>query len=385
MVDKVNDHDGSNFRVYWGYASADKALDSRKLNVYCPELFPSASGMLDNTTRQESVELMDIFQNPIQTRIQTTNSLEAEYFDMTSNRQYPPDVRKGEAIMIIQYSNDPKYYWYSSGRSDDLRTEERLRWSIAATKAVSKQLDDSNSYYIEFNSIEKTLHLHTSKANGELHTYDWLFDLKTGTVSFYDDIGNEIEMVSDDYRISMKNGKGAQLTVNGEDVLIMAPRDIIIKAGKQLVYQVPYITFNKSGSGKAVTEMNVSGLTINADNIISLNAPVVETSGNVKVKGVLTSGPHRAEGYSTGDVGGGNTSPSTDIAKRSANNPAASPDTGAGDGNNRHAVAHEQMDPIVELLVEAIKDLQGRVGGGVNVDPALTWSDQSIMLLNRGK
>ena len=66
-------------------------------------------------------------------KIETSNSLMAEWLPLGSNRATAPNVRRGERVFLLQYADDDKYYWVTAGLDPHLRRRETVVFNISNT------------------------------------------------------------------------------------------------------------------------------------------------------------------------------------------------------------------------------------------------------------
>lgn len=382
MQDKVHDTDGNNFKVYVGTVAEDKPMNSREIKVICPELSPTINGPVADTTQREKVDLQDHTGKAYTITVKTTNGITATWQGET-NRTYPPDVKKGERVIIQQYANNDTYYWYSAGRNDDNRTRERLRYHVKNSSSVVDGLTDNNTYFFEMDTVNKCARLHLSKNDGEPFAYDLLFDTKNGIFKLNDDIGNEIYLNSAEKGIKLTNAAGTFLYLNNLDGIFAVKQDMVLMAGKQILYKTPVMTFANDG-GDGVTEFNAKSIAFNMSDSFNIKASCIGLDGDVKSTGTIVANAIRAAGYSTGDVGAPYSPASTDVAARSGSNPANTPDT-SSDSSNRHCTAHEETLEAIQIIVDAIHMLEQQHGIDTGVSAAIPKIQEAIMNLNRGK
>lgn len=383
MLNQNDDHDSNNLRTYIGIVAETKELESRIAKINCPEITPTLSGPISDRTKRESVELMDVNGNKYNTIVHTTNTITAEYWGGDTNRVYPPDIVKGEVVIIYQYANSDTYYWDSISHSDDLRCRERYRIACANSPNTTKVLSDDNTYWFEIDTINKRVTIGTSDGDGEKFIYRLLIDPSNTKFHVYDNIGNEIYLNSEESIVRLQNSKGSFISANALDVFVVAKRDAVVKAGRQIVYNAPVYTFQNT-SGTGVSVMNTNGMKINASESFVVSSPIIGFDGTMKVNGTLVAGPMRAEGYSTGVVGSSYAGASTSIPSGSGSVPSNTPDTAASGSGNRHCTAQEDILKAVQDIVTAIHLLEDEVGITTSVDDAIGHTEDSLMGKNMG-
>lgn len=221
----------NNFKVFYGVAVEDRASQSRQLKVFLREMTPFGGGDIADKTKNESFSTVDEKGNKTPGKVSTTNCIVADYFGMSSNSAFPPDIVSGEQVLVLQYADEDKYYWMSAGRDDNLRKGELARWSVSNDMAASKELAESNTYFMELDTkLAKRIRLHTSKSNGEAFGYDIIIDAANSNINITDDAGNSIVIMSEQSVIQMKNSAGSALCLNKDMVQMLATGTVYIKA-----------------------------------------------------------------------------------------------------------------------------------------------------------
>ena len=202
-----------------GIAAENKALDSVALEVFPTEMLPFTDGEITSFKDNHTHKGVDGAGKPYTAQVQTANSVKAYWLSMGSNRMTPPDIRRGERVLIYQYADDDKYYWKESGLDDNLRRLETVVYAFSATKDETvRALTPDNSYMVSVSTHQKHITLSTSKANGEPYTYTFQFDLNKGNVVLSDNIGNFIQLTTANNSITLKNANGSLLSVIGNDI-----------------------------------------------------------------------------------------------------------------------------------------------------------------------
>lgn len=225
----------NNFSIYVGIAVEDKPLDSREIKVYIRELIPYSGGKLEDTTRTETYSIKNDQDATISGNVDTTNCIIADYFGVETNRAFPPDIVKGEQVLVFRYSDEDRYYWVCAGRDDNLRRGELHRIQISDDMHIVKELTEHNTYFLEMDTkVAKRIRIETSKSDGEDFEYRIIIDAKNDFVQITDDIGNRMEIFSKPKRVKLTNAVGATVDLLKEDIFILAPRDIHVKAGRFL-------------------------------------------------------------------------------------------------------------------------------------------------------
>ncbi len=367
---------GGMWTIYLGTVLEDKPPFERTIKVHLQELLPFVAGEVSPVDAKNVVRADDGYAG----QISTSNNIEAKYFDGFTNRRYPPDIRKNEQVLILNYADSDSYYWISLGRDDGLRKKERLNLSVADTPTVVDELTDDNTWFIELDTLhEKKIRISTSNSDGEQFRYLLMIDAKNSKVILCDDNNNEILIESNTPRIRLRNHDGTIIDMAQKNMALIVPEDLLIKVGRQAVFDIPALSFTNT-SKDGVTEWKVKDISIKADKSMTVTSPCIELDGAVHTKRIV-SGPIQATGYSTGSDGGAYKSVSVNTDDGSGSNPNNAPNNGGGDANNRHASAWEQVRAALYLIADCFEDL----GGCSQAATVRSLADTSKMPLNRGE
>lgn len=316
--------------VWIGIVAADKGVNDIFIEVMVAELVPVLTGTLGASTKSQSVKLKNLDGGNITSNVTTKTTITAYYYGNSTNRSYPPDVVKGEQVRILQFANSDKYYWESMGRDDGLRKTETYRVEAKNRKNFSDPTDDAHSYSFELDSKRSQhIRLLTSKGNGEAYAYVLLLDAKNGKVQLSDDTGNAITIDSANSKVIVQNSKNAFLMLNGLDIVLGSPRDITLKATRQLVMDSPLTTISCT-SGSGILAINGKSVSINASSSVITKSPSIGLSGAVQVPGSLIAGQLTASGISQGSPGASYQPASINVGNGTGRTPIVTPNISTG-------------------------------------------------------
>jgi hypothetical protein len=272
------------FDVMIGIVVEDKPLDSRRVKVYLREFTPFAGGEIKDNTRTETYTVANEKGEAVSGNVKTSNTIVADYFGLATNSTFPPDVVKGEQVYVFKYGDEDKYYWMSAGRDDNLRKTEIVRWTASNSEASNKELSEDNTYFVEIDTkVGKRIRMHTSKSSGESFGYDIVIDAQAGFVKIADDSGNSIELESAKKRVSLRNPSGSVINLEDKNITLIAPDNIVLKAGKQLVINAPKI--ESHGPLTCNGPMTNNGSMTNNGNIV--NNGSITNEGNISASGTI--------------------------------------------------------------------------------------------------
>jgi len=199
-----------------GVVIFDKELNNRFIKVYPIEKIPS-----------EGIEVMEkdkeivIVNAGTKQKITLTKErvLTAEWLPFGNyNRLTAPDVRKGDYVLIHRFSNTDKFYWTSLYNDITLRKEERIVYAVSAKPNVDPNEQLDNMYYLDINSKNKYIRIHTTDKYNEYCTYDLVMNLKEGYIELVDGKGNSIKLDSSIDKLNIYTNTDYELTT-GETIV----------------------------------------------------------------------------------------------------------------------------------------------------------------------
>lgn len=218
-----------------GTAAENKKLRSRELLVMPQEILPFVDGELKENQTPMEFDGVDSTGKVYQGNVTTDNVIRALWLPESSNRVTPPDVRRGERIVLYRFGDTDQYYWRPMGLDDHLRKLETVVFAISATKDESKTtLDVESCYFFEMSSHTKQITVHTSKANGEAFAYDFQIDAEESKVLLTDDGGNYFLLDSANSHLRMENAAGTYYELDKQKIKGYAPQTIDFEAGQRM-------------------------------------------------------------------------------------------------------------------------------------------------------
>lgn len=272
-----------------GIAAENKPLTTRHLNITPTELLPALDGEINFNPTTETFSGVDSVGDPYEVSVNKDVSISAEWLPMGSNRVTPPDVRRGEPIMIYRLADSDRYYWQCMGLRDDLRRLETVILAINANPDPSsgRGIDVSECYFLEVSSHQKLITLGTSKANGEPFSYTMQLNTGSGEFTVEDDIGNHLYLNSGRAFWEMTNADGSYYQLDRQTINISAPTVINMEAGSSIILQ--------AGDGIHMSAPSISS----KSDVTEHNCPTTTYSGHLSIGGNLSVG---GAGGGGGDV-----------------------------------------------------------------------------------
>jgi hypothetical protein len=294
-----------------GIVAANKPLTSKDIEVTPREDLTMQNGELTDNLNTANTKGKDADGASFETTVKSSATVTARWLPMGSNRKTAPDVRRGEKVLIWKFADADKYYWSSLEYDPKLRKLETIILAISNTQKEEDDADGDNTYFIEFSTHNKRIHLHTSVSDGEPFGYDFLFDTKNGTVTLHDTIENMVHLDSAAKRIILKNAEGTYLDLNALDLIMNVMGDMMVKVKGDWTNEVGGKFSMKTGgdwlvdSPKAdfVTPQLTTSEKFTSGSDASING-LLKVAKDASVGGSLALGG----GMSTGGSGGGDIS-----------------------------------------------------------------------------
>lgn len=278
----------SKFRIIsYGRVADPKKINSHEINVYPIELNPFFDGEIKSDPAQIATKGVDKNGKAYAEEIVSDNTITATWLPIGhTNRSTPPDVRRGERVLIWQYDSTDKYYWMSTGQDDGYRRLETVLWRFSNTQdETTTVMTDANSYWLEISTHKSTITLQTNKSNGEPYAYGLQFDCKNGKVTLKDDVGNFILLNSAETKIHLENADKSLLSMVKDTILMSATKSITFESDKIITKAKTSIT---STAGKTILYDAGKTLTIKTGNSVIINTKNTNVNSDVTISKTLT-------------------------------------------------------------------------------------------------
>lgn len=202
-----------------GVVAENKAMSTHVIQVVPTEVLPMTDGELKSNPTPLEASGVNASGEDYTLSLELDNAIEATWLRWNTNRQTSPDVRRGERVLIWQYADTDKFYWTSLGMDNHYRKLETVRYAISATRdETDNELRADNTYSVELSSHNKAITFKTSNADGEPHTYTLQVNTKDGVVVITDDIGNYLQLESQENRITFNNADDTKVTLDKKEL-----------------------------------------------------------------------------------------------------------------------------------------------------------------------
>lgn len=201
-----------------GIVAEHKRYGSKDIEVVPVDQQPFQYGEMVSDLETIEATGTDRSGNQKNTKIQTSKTLTASWLGDGDGRVTPPDVRRGDSVLLYTYHDTQKYFWKAIdsdvGRR---RLEVQTDRTSATADEETTELTDENSITVHKSGKDGLYSISLPKANGEKTSLQIQYNAKDGVMLMKDDLGNFFEINSENV-ITVQNGKGTRCVVDGEDI-----------------------------------------------------------------------------------------------------------------------------------------------------------------------
>jgi len=217
---------------------------------------------------------------------------------ITSNNQItPPNVCKGEYVIIYRYSNRDEFYWTTVLTDLTLRKEEHVVYTFSDKPNLDNSEDPiKDRYSITISPKTKTVSLHTTNKYGEYTAYDITFKTDKGYIELKDGKNNSVKLDSTQDAITIHmEGTGAKydLSLNGDDGVA------ILKDDKNNSFTLNSNNGSISANTNSSFNINTSSINFNCSSFNISSDQTTFNRGSIKHDGKSIDKSH----YHTGNLG----------------------------------------------------------------------------------
>ena len=276
--------DLSKLRFYsYATVAANKKLSSDLIEAIPHEQNPLYDGELTDDTEQIETKGTDKDDAGFSATLDTTASLKAKWLSFTdTNRLTPPDVRRGEEIVLWQFGDTDQYWWTTLHQDRKLRRLETVIYGFSNNSKENIENAHDSMYWLEISTHKKVVRFHTSKNDGEPFTYDIQIDTKKGNITIEDDDGNYIFLDSKERHIKLRNKDDSYVEMNKKIINMNAVDEINLTTKRY--------TLKASESIKEETKTYESKSTkyTHQTNDATIKSPKTRITGKLNVGGNTT-------------------------------------------------------------------------------------------------
>jgi hypothetical protein len=275
-----------------GIVASNKKLSSDKIEVTPVEEFPMLDGEISDNKVDYKADTTDKEGSAKSTSVKSTVTVNAKWLPINnSNRRTPPDVRRGEKVVIYKFGDTDEYWWNTLFNDSKLRRLETVIYAFSNNAKEGPEDSATSTYFLEVSTHKKLMHLHTSKSDGEPFSYDVQINAKDGMIVITDDADNFFVLNSKENRLTMQNGDGSVVDVDKTNIVFTATDSISLNSKDILVSASNETSIKSNINTLSATSNNVDG-PIAASNGITLGTgsgggTSATLSGNIVVEGNL--------------------------------------------------------------------------------------------------
>lgn len=244
--------------------AANKKMSSLSIEASPIEHFSLIEGEISDNAKELEVESKDYTENSWTGKITTTPSLMARWIPIgQTHRLTAPDVRRGDLVLLYQFGDTDEYWWeeFNIAKDRNIRRLETIIWAISNNSKENEKDDKDSTYWAEWSTHRKLLHIHTSKNDGEPFTYDFQLDAKNGRFVFKDDDDNYIEFDSKERLIKLHNKDKSYveidkkiITLHSLDKVRVITKHFEVEAAETIKMKTKVTTIDTSQSYKLTTK-----------------------------------------------------------------------------------------------------------------------------------
>jgi hypothetical protein len=206
---------------------------NRYLEVTLIEALPFYHGDINSDTTTFNSKYESKSGSVKDEEVETSLSVKAKWLPRgQGNRITPPNIRRGERLLIHRLGNTDQYFWEEIESDNHLRKLETVIWIFSATKNEKDSIDIDSCYTLEVSTHSKRIRLTTSSANEEPYKYVIDLDTAFGSLTIKDDIDNVIKLESKPKRILLKNGDNSLLHILDKRLHLHADEEVLITTNK---------------------------------------------------------------------------------------------------------------------------------------------------------
>jgi len=225
-----------------GIVAANKKLSSDTIEATPIEHIPLLSGEITDNVNDFNVKASDANGGNYAENVANTLTVSARWLPAgNTNRKTPPDVRRGEMVQLLQFSDSDKYYWTTLHDWNELRRLETVIFAFSANPDDNTPNSNENMYYAEVSSHKRIMHIHTSTANKEFTEFDIQLNAGDGFLLIQDGVGNKFYLDAKNNALNYTNVDGSVIDIAKKNISLTAPDTISMKA-KRFVGEFNTIT-----------------------------------------------------------------------------------------------------------------------------------------------
>lgn len=247
----------------WVFKTQEELSEGTHVGFYIPKLLPLLDVTSGPADSDESVD-KGIFANTVTvpTSVHTANWIKVKWNGYSNMSQ--PVIALGESAHIFCFNNDIKQPRYTENFNNEVRRKtDKVRYYV---HSKTNDTDDDDCYYVELNSIDNKIQIHTSKVKDEAHSYDIIIDTAASTLEAKDDENNIIGIYTEEKRVKAINSTGSFFDIVDDCIHGHCDADFTIDCDNFKVSAKTGIDLNGKSTIKLETQqLTMKGQTISTD------------------------------------------------------------------------------------------------------------------------
>lgn len=202
-----------------GRVAENKRPSEKVVHVIPVEHLPSFDGDVKKENEQLELTGLDKDGNEYQMSLDLGTTVPCHWFNLHSNRDTAPDVRRNERVLIWRMGDSDKFYWSETNLDQNHRKLETVRNVYSATRDENdNEVTPDNHYFTEISTHKKKLTLHTTTADGEPFSYDIILDTKDGSLTVTDNDDNYLYLDSAEQLWHIHNKAGTEVKLDKQEI-----------------------------------------------------------------------------------------------------------------------------------------------------------------------
>lgn len=228
-------------------AANNKPINSNLLEVIPYEDMSEFDGQATDNYDEVTTVAKDVEGRVKSVTSKVTSTITAAWLPINNgNRLTPPNIQRGERLMIYQLGDSSRYFWTTLYQDNHLRRLETVIYGFSATADHNATLSADNMYLFEISTHTGVVGLYTSKANSEAFAYTLQLNTKEGYFTIKDDVGNFIHLNSAEQRIEFGNASKSLFDMIGKSASLTTLDSISLKTG---AYDLDCKSYNVTCAG----------------------------------------------------------------------------------------------------------------------------------------
>lgn len=216
-----------------GIIATNKELSEHFVEIVPIEHFNFIDGEILDHMEEYKASAKSYTGESFNVKIDTTATLRAKWLPIgQTNRITPPDVRRGEQVIIYRFGDVDEFYWVDAFQYKHVRRLETAIWSFSDNRKENVEDTPTSTYWVEVSTHKKVIHIHTSKSDDEPFVYDIQINTKDGRIVIQDDDHNYIFLDSAERFIKLHNKDDTYIEMNKRIINIFSHDEINMTTDK---------------------------------------------------------------------------------------------------------------------------------------------------------